>query len=517
MKRKDEEGFDFKAETEGMMHDTDEVADVVRQEGTLDTKSALRIGKKAFILAFVIIFSLMTVSFILTRVLPGGAYLRDADGEYVLDGDGNPVFETGTGKKMPFWKFILSPFLAMDPAVPGAGTVYLIMALLLVIGGVFNVLDKSEALKYFLAKVVHKYRNKKYLLLAAVCLVFMILGSTIGMSEETIPFVPVMIMLCYSLGLDSLVALALTILAAGMGFAAGVLNPFTTIIALQFGGLTVVDGLWIRLLVFAVVYGLFMAFLLPYAKKISDNPRKSLVFGEDEAARAALLAETDRPFESNPRLDRALKWFAWNIGFMAVFVIVSMFVSALSDLIMPIIVVVYVSCGIGAGIIAKTPAKKMVSQFFTGLIAVAPAVLMIMMASSVKYIITEGGVMDSILYHTVGLMNRTPHAIQPLLLYLVVMILNFFITSGSAKAALLMPILFPISDLAGINRLVTVMAFLFGDGFSNMIFPTNGGLLIGLALSPVNYGKWFKWTIPLQLAITAFACAVLMVMHAVMS
>lgn len=499
-----------------MMHDTDEVSDIARRRGTLDTQSALRIGKKAFLLAFLIILSLMILAFILTKVIPQGEYLVNADGEYIFDESGSPIFKFTNGDGMPFWKFILSPFLALNPAVSGATTVYLIMALLLVIGGVFNVLDKSEALNYFLAKVVYKYKGRKFRMLAVVCLVFMILGSTIGMTEETIPFVPVMIILCYSLGFDSLIALAMTLLAAGLGFAAGVLNPFTTLIALKLGGMSVVDGLWIRIVVFIVIYAMFMAFLIPYAKKISKNPEKSLVFNDDKASRAEIIAEMEHPFEKNARLDKALKWFAYNILFLAVFVIVSMFVKKLSGAVIVVIVLVYVSCGIGAGIIVKTPPKKMLKQFFTGFISVAPAALMIMMAGSVKYIITEGGIMDSILYYTVGLMNKTPAAVQPLLLYLVVLILNFFISSGSAKATLLMPILYPISDLAGIDRLVTVSAFLFGDGFSNALYPTNGALIIALALSPVNYGKWFKWTIKLQLAILVFTCAVLMIMHAVL-
>ncbi len=484
--------------------------------GTLDSKSALKIGKKAFILGFCIILALMIVAFVLTKVIPQGHYLTNEAGEYINDESGTPIFEFSQGDGMPFWKFLLSPFLAMNPKLSGASTIYLILALLLVIGGVFNVLDKSGALNYLLSKIVHKYKGKNLALLAVVCLIFMVLGSTIGMMEETIPFVPVMIMLCYSLGLDSICALAMTLLAAGMGFSAGVMNPFTTIISLELGGMTVVDGIWIRLIVFALVYGVLMLCLLPYAKKIMKNPEKSIVWNEDEKARAELMADMRQSeFEKNPQLDKALKWFVMNIIVMVIFVVLALFIKKLQSAITIVIVVVYVSCGIGAGVIAKTPVKKMLKQFATGAISVAPAIIMIMMASSVKYIITEGGVMDSILYYTVGLMNKTPGVLQPILLYLVVFILNFFISSGSAKASLLMPILFPISDMAGISRIVTVTAFLFGDGFSNMLFPTNGALLIALALSPVSYGKWFKWTFKLQAALLVLSCCVLMAVNAI--
>lgn len=491
-------------------------AAVKENAGTLDSKSALKIGKKAFLLAFIIILALMIVAFILTKVIPQGYYLTDDSGNYVLDAAGSPIFQLTEGDNMPFWKFLLSPFLALNPKIDGATTIYLILALLLVIGGVFNVMDKSNALRYMLAKVVNRFKDKKYVLLAVVSLLFMTLGSTVGMMEETVPFVPVMILLCYSLGLDAICALAITVLAAGLGFAAGVMNPFTALIALQLGGMTIVDGIWIRLIIFVLVYALLMLCLIPYAKKISKNPQKSLVFHEDEKARQELQKEMNHSFEADPRLDKALKWFMLNIILLTVFVTLSIFIPALSGSVVIVIVAIYVLSGIGAGVIAKTPVKEMLKQFAVGALSVAPAILMIMMASSVKYIITEGGIMDSILYYTVGLMNKTPAVVQPLLLYFVVFVLNFFISSGSAKAGLLMPILYPISDLAGINRLVTVTAFLFGDGFSNMLFPTNGVLLIALALSTVGYGKWFKWTLKLQLMLLVLSCSTLMLMNAFM-
>jgi Predicted membrane protein len=493
----------------------------IKGEGD-NIKSDLQIGKKAFILAFVILSLLMILAYILTLVVPQGEYLvaeSDSDSreiEYVKDADGNPVFNYIDGEKLPFWKFILAPFLVLAPSGGDAFTLYGLMALLLCIGGVFNVLDKSGALKYMISKVINKFKDKKLTLLAVVSLMFMALGSTVGMLEETVPFIPIMIMLCYFLGLDSICALAMTIMAAGLGFSAGVLNPFTAMIALKLGGMDIGDGIIIRIIVFILTYGILMAFMLPYAKKILLRPDRSLVFSEDEKARAEIQAEMQVNFIQNEQMDKAVKWFIYNFGFLGLFVVVSLFVNALASYTMYVIIVVYISCGIGAGLLTKTGIKLAGKQFLSGALTVAPAIIMILMAVSVKFILAEGNVLDTVLYSTVNLMNKTPKTVRPLILYLVVFLLNFFISSGSSKAYLLMPILYPISDFTGVARLVTVTAFLFGDGFSNMIFPTNGALLIALSLSPVSYGKWFKWSIKVQGALLAMSVAVLLILNAVL-
>lgn len=479
----------------------------------VDNKAALRIGTRAFVLAFIILSILMTTAFVLTRVIPQGSYLTETIGEdtvYVTDSDGNPIFNFTDGEKLPFWKALLAPILLLNPSIEGTTIIYLIIFLLLAIGGVFNVLDKSGTLKYILTKIVRRFRDRKYALIAVVSLMFMVLGSTVGMFEETIPFVPIIVMLCYSLGFDSLLALGMTVMAAALGFSAGVINPFTTLIALELGGMTITDGLLIRLIVFALTYGLLLLCLLTYAKKITANPRASAVYEDDEAARERLTEQLTEVDVTNPLLDKATRWFAYNFIFLAVFVVASLFIKALSDVVIVAIVLVYVSCGIGSGVIVKTDGKTILKQFLNGALNVAPAIIMILMASSVKYIITEGGILDSILYYTVQLMYDTPVIVRPLLLYLVVFLLNFFISSGSAKANLLMPILYPISDLSGISRLITVTAFLFGDGFSNMLFPTNAVLLLSLSLTTVSYAKWFKWSIKLQLLLLVMSCATLM-------
>lgn len=491
-------------------------------------QAALKIGARSVILAVSIIVALMVVSFVLTKIIPQGEYLRHfetIDGEqvekYTLDENGEPIFVIGeAGKGMKLWRFILSPVLVLIPnstsnPLSVVSPIYLILLLLLAVGGVFNVLDKTGALQYMLSKIAYRFKEKKLALLAVTSLIFMVLGSTIGIMEESIPFVPIMILLCYSIGLDSMCALAITLLSASFGFAAGVINPYTTMNALLVGGITdITYGIGVRLIVFALTYGILLLVLLPYAKKILAHPEKSIVFEEDSKARKELQQELEIRFNQNPKLDKAGKWFKYNFIFLAVFIGLSMFISALSSIAIIVIVAVFVSCCIGSAIIVGTPAKEILRQYGKGALAVAPALLLILMAMSVRFIISDGGIMDTLLFYATKAIKGVPEICQPLILYLVVFVMNFFITSGSAKAGLMMPILYPISDFAGINRVVTVTAFLFGDGFSNMLFPTNAALLIALSLSPVSFSKWFKWTMKAQILLLIMSSAILLILDA---
>ncbi len=142
--------------------------------------------------------------------------------------------------------------------------------------------------------------------------------------------------------------------------------------------------------------------------------------------------------------------------------------------------------------------RELTSTFLRGTLSILPAVLLIMMAMSVKHIITSGGIMDTILYRAGEAIKGAGPFTAALLIYLLTMFLNFFVPSASAKAFLMMPILSPLADIVGITRQTAVLAFDFGDGFSNMLYPSNALLLIALGFTVVSYPRWLKWTLPIQ-------------------
>jgi uncharacterized ion transporter superfamily protein YfcC len=384
------------------------------------------------------------------------------------------------------------------------------MGLIIVIGAVFTALDKSGVMKYMLDRIVVKFKERRYILLAMLSLFFMLMGSTIGMYEECVPLVPIVVLLCYAFGWDAIVGIAASLLSVGLGFSAGIMNPFTVGVAQSYSDqLPMFSGMGYRLLTFVIVYGILMLFLLPYAKKIDKQPSASPVFNEDGLIKANL--NFDMFFEANKKMDKALIWFVSSLGVMVLFVLLAIPVRALTDYVMYVIVLMYLIAGLGASILSGMKGKVLLKNLGKGVIAILPAILMILVAASIKYILLEGEVLDTIIYQLVNAVSHSPRFIAILLIYLVVLVCNFVIPSGSAKAALIMPVIYPIVNALGINHQTAVLAFAYGDGFSNVIYPTNPVLLIALGLTTVSYVKWFKWSAKIQLSILAATSLLLII------
>ncbi len=443
----------------------------------------LNISARSFITALLILFALMLLTYILTLVLPGGEYKR------IADSAGNMVIDTQAGYTpveggLPFYKWLLSPFLVLT--AEGSGTIIAVIVFLLVIGGIFNSLDRCGLMLYMLKRVVRRFGHARYMLMAVVVLFFMAMGSFIGSFEEVIPLVPIVVSLAVGLGWDALIGVGMSLLAAGCGFSAGVCNPFTVGIAQELAGLPMFSGIWLRVVSFLVVYILLLFFLRSHAKKI-EQPLSGDLAGED--------------FCPSASMDRALALFGGLLGLGILLVLSSSFITALQDYTMVIVAAMFLAAGLASTLAAGMSPGKLGSSFFNGLVSVLPAVLMILMASSIKYTLTEGKILDTILYYAVAAAGTLPRWVVILFLYLVVLVMNFFIPSGSAKAFLLMPLILPVAQIFELSPQLCVMAYAFGDGFSNVLYPTNPVLLISLGLAGVSYGSWFKWTWKFQAVI----------------
>ena len=180
-------------------------------------------------------------------------------------------------------------------------------------------------------------------------------------------------------------------------------------------------------------------------------------------------------------------------------ILCSALIPALQDLTMPIVAVMFLAAGIVSALVSGMTGKELLKTFFSGITSILPAVLMILMASSIKYTLEEANVLDTILYAAVGMAEKLPNWTVILFIYLIVLVMNFFIPSGSAKAFMLIPLIVPMAEIFGISAQLCVVAFAFGDGFSNVFYPTNAALLISLGLADVSYGDWFKHSVKFQL------------------
>ncbi len=444
-------------------------------------QKGLNISTQSFITAIVVIFVLMVASYILTLVVPGGAYAR------IPDENGNLIIDTASGFSpveggIPFWKWLLSPILVLGAS--GNATLLAVIAFLLVIGGVFNSLDHCGLMKYMLDKITHRFSGVRYQLMAIIILFFMAMGSMIGSFEECVPLVPIVVALAIQLGWDALTGLGMSLLAVGCGFAAGICNPFTVGVAQQLAGLPMFSGPSMRVLAFVLIYALLLTFVRHYARKI-EKPIESVQAGET--------------FRKDPRMDRSLVCFAGILGVGIALILCSGFIPALQDYTMIIVAVIFLAAGIVSTLVSGMGGKALAKTSWDGVVSIFPAVIMILMASSIKYTLEEANVLDTILHGAVGMAETMPKWTVILFIYLIVLVMNFFISSGSAKAFMLIPLIVPMAQIFGISTQLCILAFAFGDGFSNVLYPTNPVLLISLGLADVSYGDWFKWSWKFQI------------------
>ncbi len=302
-----------------------------------------------------------------------------------------------------------------------------------------------------------------------------------------------------------------------LGFTAAISNPFSIAITQEIADLPLYSGTGYRVIIFLTYYAVVFLFLYRYARKIEKEPQKTLVYGEDQALREKYrdvegirqMLGHKTPGEYR-RVKRAGLAFGVFVALIFALIVAASFVSALSDLTLPLIGMMLLAGGLTAARIVAIPARLRLRIVASAAAGIAPGIVLILMAMSVKFIISAGGIMDTILYHTANTISSTSPYLAILLVYALILLLELFVGSSSAKAFLVMPLIAPLSDLVGITRQTSVLAFCFGDGFSNIIYPTNPVLLICLGLTVVSYTRWMKWTIRLQLLSFLLACGFLL-------
>jgi len=493
----------------------------------MNKRSGLIQGK-SFLATIILLSILIAVTGVLTHVVPAGEF-------ETVEKAGAPVKEYRelAPAPPPLWRILLSPVLCLTGS-NGPKLIVLILFILL-IGGSFSVMNDTGFLPAVLGKLVERFSGQKTLFLLLTVLFFSLVGSTLGILEEIVPLILIFVPIAYRMGWDGIAGLAIPFLSAGIGFAAATFNPFTIGTAQRLADLALFSGLSIRAPLFVVTTSAVFLYILRYTRRIERDPSRSLVYGTDRAirdfTRSADALPADGPgvhdegdLEGEDRqgahasfahLRTALVHVAICLCAVVGVVVAGNFVHALADLAFPLIALVFVIMGIGTGAFSGRGRKAVARSFFRGIAAFSPAVILILMAGAVGYLMETGGILPTILAALSKRIGAIGPGLAAVLLYIVNMGINFFIPSGSGQAVLAIPILAPLGDLLGITRQTVVLAFQFGDGFSNLLWPTNPMLLIALGLAGIQYGKWLRWVLPLQLFIFALCSAALLLAVAV--
>jgi uncharacterized ion transporter superfamily protein YfcC len=452
----------------------------------------LSISKKAFLNVVYILLFLILAAGIISFIIPAGEFQRDVDGA-IISGSFTYLVESS----YPVWRIVTAPFEVL--VGPDSLNVIMIGLFLIILGGTFAVMDQTGGIKVIIESLILRFKNNKYTLLRIITLIFMLFGAFFGIFEESIALLPILILLSLSLGWDTLTGMGMCLLAAGFGFATAITNPFSIGVASSLANTNILSGALYRMLIFIVMYLVLQYFLVKHAKKVEEDPMSSPTY-EIDINKSKHFDLTNEVSLSNEQY--ILKAYVT----LFIVLLIGIILTGLLELIfsisvpaIPVMAAIFLFGGLISGSLVTKDFKKTIKMYGKGMLGVAPAFVLIVLAVSVKHIIAEASVMDTILYVLSNALEGTSPILSILFIYTLVLVIQFFIGSASAKAFLIMPIILPLVALIGLSKEIAILAFIFGDGYTNVIFPTNGVLLIGLSIASVSYGKWFKFTYKLQL------------------
>ena len=358
-----------------------------------------------------------------------------------------------------------------------------------------------------IARILQRLRDKGGPVVCLTVLIFMLFGSLFGMFEELVTLLPIILVFMLSMNMDTMIGLGACLMAACFGFSTAITNPFSVGLAAQYAGVSPSEGLWMRLLLFGVIYLTVCCFLMLYLKKLNRDPKCSLTYEADRKKRAALQLPEEADTKEEQKTFRVYAVF---FCIQAVILIAIASIRSISGLAIPILAASFLIFGLISGFIVSKRPGAVLGHFLQGAGSMLPAVALIALASSVKLVMTESGILDTIMHFVLGLLMGKSRFLAILMVYGLILFLQLFIGSASAKIVLVMPIVMPIAQALGISPAMIILTYCIADGFTDVIMPTNPVLLIGLSMAGVSYWQWVKWTWKLQLLVFAQTVLILL-------
>lgn len=471
---------------------------------------------------YVIIFAVVAVCALLTYLIPVGSFqtqevtymMGDTEKSrtvivsdsfaYELDENGNrvrngvPLFGTEDFGGQGMLNYVFEGLTSGDKTGSAVG----IVAFILVIGGAFGVVMRTGAVDAGIHAMIRKTKGREIILIPVLFTLFSLGGAVFGMGEEAIPFAMVIVPLTIAMGYDAVVAVCVTYVATQIGFATSWMNPFGLAIAQGIAGVPVLSGAGFRMVMWTVFTAAGVIFTMLYARKIKRDPTSSVAY-ESDAYYRNQMTQSDAaaaPFTLGQGLVLltilvTIVWTVWGVVVKGYYI--------------PEIASQFFVMGLVAGIIGCVfklngmRASDIASSFQSGAADLVGAALVVGMAQGIVIVLggtdpTTPSVMNTILYTLGNLLGGVPGVLAAWLMYVFQSLFNFVVVSGSGQAALTMPIMAPLADLAGITRQVAVLAYQLGDGLTNLIVPTSGCLLGVLGVARLEWGKWAKFQIKMQ-------------------
>lgn len=430
---------------------------------------------------FVILFSVILLAAIATYVVTPGEYDRaeDANGRMIaVDGSYHPVEADRAG--------FMDVFQAVYTGMTGASD---IIFYIFIVGGSFGILRSTNVIEGAVGSISKRMAGRERLIIPVLMVFFALGGAMLGLAEETIPYITILVPLMLRLGFDSMTGAAVVLLGTSAGFASAFMNPFTVGVAQGIAQIPVFSGLGLRLIMWVVFVGVSIWFVMRYADKVKKDPKSSITYDSD-----LTLKEKQSPTEQFVGLTGRQKLVLTIL--LATLVVLAIGVSKLGWYLTEI-AGLFLLMGVLMGIVSKLSLNDIAEAFIEGCRTLVMGALVVGVARGILVVLQDGKIMDTILYGLANAVGSLPTSLTAIGMYIVQCLISYIIPSGSGQAAVTMPIMAPLGDLVGVTRQTAVLAFQLGDGISNIFTPTSGYFMAGLALAGVSWVKWAKWLLPL--------------------
>ena len=456
--------------------------------------------KIKFPTAYSILAILIIVLAVLTWIIPAGSYEYLADGEPIA-GTYHAVAQNAQGVGAVF----LAPLKGLYDAIEVA-------VFILMVGGFLGIVMETGAINAGINTIVQKLKGREKLLIPILMFIFALGGTTFGMAEETIAFYPLVLPIVIAAGYDALVGVSIIMVGAGVGVLASTVNPFATGIASGFAGVSLGEGIILRVIMLIVLLPIAVWYVMRYAEKVRADPQKSYVADMYESNREHFIGE-----EYNTALNGKQK-IALSL-FGLTFLVMIYGVIPFDDLGVPLPVLgwwfpelsaLFLIAGIIIGIFYRLKEEKLVNSFLFGAKDLLGVAFIIGISRGITVIMNDGMITDTILYWGESALAGSGKSVFLALMYLIFLPLSILIPSTSGLATLAMPILAPLADFAGVGRDLVITAFQSASGLINLLTPTSAVVMGGLAIGRVGYNRWLKFVWKLALILFAISLALLL-------
>ncbi len=424
-----------------------------------------------------LLFILIAVVTVATYVVPAGEY------QYTVNAAGSTVVDASsytTVEQSPVTPFRM--FVAVAQGFIDGGQV-----IFLILFGYFWIYSimKTGALTALINKLVAGKEKSARLFIPISILLWAVAGSTYGELDTVWGLVPIFIAVAYAFGYDAIVGVCICYGAVSVGFASATTNPFTIGIAQSIAELPLFSGILYRIIIFVVFVGAWMAITLTYGNRVKKDPTKSVVYGMDFSA-FKIESENGDKFTAKQKII---------VAGMALAIFLIVFGSLKFGWYLNEMSAIFLIFGILTSVLDGRGAENICNDLANSFSEMMDAIVVVGLSRTILVIMKSGLIIDTVVHACASLMNGLPQWATAEVMLVFQNLLNFFIPSGSGQATAIMPIIVPLADLTGLNRQIAVLAYQFGDGYSNMLWPT-ASCAICMGIAKIPLGKWYKFILP---------------------